>query len=300
MPCTRTWTSSRITAPRYIVLLAGDHIYKMDYEIMLRQHVDTGADVTIGCLEVPRMEATGFGVMHVDGRDRIVDFVEKPKDPPAIPDKPDYALASMGIYVFETRVPDGAAAPRRRRPRVEPRFRQGHHPLYRQERLGLGAPLPALLRALGQRGRAPTGATWARWMPTGRPISTSRDVAPAARPLRPRLADLDLLPRSPRRPSSCMISRAGAARRCHSLVSGDCIVSGAPLDRSLLFDRRAGAFLLRLHEGAVVLPYCHRRRGARLRKTWWSIAAFASRRGWWSARIRRSTPSGSACGETGA
>jgi glucose-1-phosphate adenylyltransferase len=89
--------------PRYIVLLAGDHIYKMDYEIMLRQHVDTGADVTIGCLEVPRMEATGFGVMHVDGRDRIVDFVEKPKDPPGIPDNPDFALASMGIYVFETR-----------------------------------------------------------------------------------------------------------------------------------------------------------------------------------------------------
>ncbi len=89
--------------PRYIVLLAGDHIYKMDYEIMLRQHVDTGADVTIGCLEVPRMEATGFGVMHVDGRDRVIDFVEKPKDPPGIPDKPEMALASMGIYVFETR-----------------------------------------------------------------------------------------------------------------------------------------------------------------------------------------------------
>src|SRR6201992_1923519 len=89
--------------PRYIVLLAGDHIYKMDYEIMLRQHVDTGADVTIGCLEVPRMEATGFGVMHVDARDRISAFVEKPKDPPGIPDNPDFALASMGIYVFETR-----------------------------------------------------------------------------------------------------------------------------------------------------------------------------------------------------
>src|ERR1700754_4701421 len=86
--------------PRYIVLLPADHIYKMDYEIMLRQHVDTGADVTIGCLEVPRMEATGFGVMHVDGRDRVVDFVEKPKDPPGIPDNPDMALASMGIYVF--------------------------------------------------------------------------------------------------------------------------------------------------------------------------------------------------------
>jgi glucose-1-phosphate adenylyltransferase len=89
-------------APRYMVILAGDHIYKMDYELMLQQHVDTGADVTVGCLEVPRMEATGFGVMHIDETDRIVNFVEKPKDPPGMPDKPEMALASMGIYVFET------------------------------------------------------------------------------------------------------------------------------------------------------------------------------------------------------
>ncbi|MBI2717915.1 MAG: glucose-1-phosphate adenylyltransferase [Rhizobiales bacterium] len=90
--------------PRYIVLLAGDHIYKMDYEMMLQQHVDSGADVTIGCLEVPRLEASGFGVMAVDKTDRIVDFVEKPKDPPGIPGSPDWALASMGIYVFETKL----------------------------------------------------------------------------------------------------------------------------------------------------------------------------------------------------
>jgi glucose-1-phosphate adenylyltransferase len=88
---------------RHIVILAGDHIYKMDYELMLQQHVDSGADVTVGCLEVPRLEATGFGVMHVDENDRIVSFLEKPKDPPGMPDKPDMALASMGIYVFETR-----------------------------------------------------------------------------------------------------------------------------------------------------------------------------------------------------
>jgi glucose-1-phosphate adenylyltransferase len=89
--------------PEYIVILAGDHIYKMDYELMLRQHVDTGADVTVGCLEVPRMEATGFGVMAVDGTDRIVSFLEKPADPPGMPDNPEMALASMGIYVFTTR-----------------------------------------------------------------------------------------------------------------------------------------------------------------------------------------------------
>jgi glucose-1-phosphate adenylyltransferase len=89
--------------PRYIVVLAGDHIYKQDYSLMLAQHVDQGADVTVGCVEVPRREATGFGVMHVDALDRIVDFVEKPADPPAIPGQPDRSLASMGIYVFETR-----------------------------------------------------------------------------------------------------------------------------------------------------------------------------------------------------
>ena len=86
----------------HIIILAGDHIYKMDYELMLRQHVNSGADVTIGCLEVPRMEATGFGVMHVDDNDRIISFLEKPADPPSMPDKPDMALASMGIYVFAT------------------------------------------------------------------------------------------------------------------------------------------------------------------------------------------------------
>ena len=87
-----------------MVILAGDHVYKMDYGLMLQQHVDSGADVTIGCLEVPRMEATGFGVMHVDAEDRVISFLEKPKDPPGIPGNPDMALASMGIYVFSTKL----------------------------------------------------------------------------------------------------------------------------------------------------------------------------------------------------
>jgi glucose-1-phosphate adenylyltransferase len=88
--------------PKYVVILAGDHIYKMDYEVMLQQHVDSGADVTIGCLEVTKEEATGFGVMHVDANDVIKMFVEKPADPPTIPGSKTMCLASMGIYVFET------------------------------------------------------------------------------------------------------------------------------------------------------------------------------------------------------
>jgi glucose-1-phosphate adenylyltransferase len=89
--------------PDYIIVLAGDHIYKMNYEVMLQQHVETGADVTLGCLEVPRAEASGFGVMHVDENDVVRAFFEKPADPPCIPGRPDQALASMGIYVFATR-----------------------------------------------------------------------------------------------------------------------------------------------------------------------------------------------------
>lgn len=89
--------------PKYILVLAGDHIYKQDYSLMIQQHVETGADVTVGCVEVPREEAKGFGVMHVDDKDNIIAFVEKPADPPAMPGNPDLSLASMGIYVFETK-----------------------------------------------------------------------------------------------------------------------------------------------------------------------------------------------------
>ncbi|WP_319410261.1 glucose-1-phosphate adenylyltransferase [uncultured Cohaesibacter sp.] len=89
--------------PKYIVILAGDHIYKQDYALMVRQHVETGADVTVGSIEVPLEEAKAFGVMKVDKNDRILEFVEKPANPPAMPNDPERALASMGIYVFEAK-----------------------------------------------------------------------------------------------------------------------------------------------------------------------------------------------------
>jgi len=86
--------------PEYIVVLAGDHIYKMDYSIMLADHVKQGKGATVGCLEVPRMEARAFGVMAIDENRFVTAFVEKPADPPSMPGRPDIALASMGIYVF--------------------------------------------------------------------------------------------------------------------------------------------------------------------------------------------------------
>ena len=86
--------------PKYIVILAGDHIYKMDYGRMLAYHVAKGAECTVGCIEVPLAEATAFGVMAVDAAGQITDFVEKPANPPPMAGRPDMALASMGVYVF--------------------------------------------------------------------------------------------------------------------------------------------------------------------------------------------------------
>ena len=87
----------------YVLILAGDHIYKMDYGPMLAQHVENNADMTIGCLEVPLEQARAFGVMSVDDSGQVVDFNEKPADPQPMPGRSDTALVSMGIYVFSTR-----------------------------------------------------------------------------------------------------------------------------------------------------------------------------------------------------
>ncbi len=86
--------------PEYVLILAGDHIYHMDFGEMLAAHVENKADITIACNIVSRREARGFGVMQVDSTDRIIDFVEKPDDPEAIPGQPEKSLVSMGIYVF--------------------------------------------------------------------------------------------------------------------------------------------------------------------------------------------------------
>jgi len=90
----------RVLSPEYVLILAGDHIYKMDYGQMLAAHVRNKADMTVACINVPIEDAKAFGVMGVDNDDRVVSFIEKSPNPPGLPDNPDQALASMGIYVF--------------------------------------------------------------------------------------------------------------------------------------------------------------------------------------------------------
>ena len=90
--------------PKYVLILAGDHVYKMDYGAMLAAHAEADADVTVGCMEVPLEEAHAFGVMAIDSDNRIIEFAEKPEQPTPMPGSDDQALASMGIYVFRTEV----------------------------------------------------------------------------------------------------------------------------------------------------------------------------------------------------
>ena len=177
--------------PKYIVLLAGDHIYKMDYELMLQQHVDQRADVTVGCLEVPRAEASGFGVMAVDEHNVIHSFLEKPTDPPALPGHPDKSLCSMGIYVFDAKFLFDQLRRDAEDGRSSHDFGKDIIPYYRQAWARRRASFLALLRALGER----AGSLLARRRHGGRLLGGQyrpHRLHAAARSLRSRLADLDL------------------------------------------------------------------------------------------------------------
>jgi glucose-1-phosphate adenylyltransferase len=250
-------------APLFIVLLAGDHIYKMDYEKMLVQHVESGADVTVGCLEAPLKEATGFGVMHVDAKDKILSFLEKPKNPPPMPGKPDVALCSMGIYVFDTKflieeLKRDAEDPNSSHdfgkdiiPHIVKNGKAVAHHFSRSCVLS-SAEAQVYWRDVGT-----VDAYWAanidltdivpdldlydnNW-----PIWTYGEITPPAKFVH----DED--------------GRRGAA--VSSLVSGGCIVSGATLSRSLLFTGVRVNSYSRVHE-AVIMPYVEVGRNVQLSK----------------------------------
>jgi glucose-1-phosphate adenylyltransferase len=247
--------------PRYMVILAGDHIYKMDYEPMLAQHVEQGADVTIGCMEVPRAEATAFGVMHVDATDRILSFQEKPKDPPAMPGKPDSSLASMGIYVFTTKFLYELL-------RQDAADRNSSH--------DFGNDIIPKVVAGGKAVAHPYARSCIRSTPSGaaywRDVGTVDAYFSANLDLTDVVPDLDLYDQgwpiwtysemtAPAKFVHDVEGRRGSA--ITSLVSGGCIVSGSTLRQSLLFTGVRVHSFSDVHR-AVVLPNVDIGRHARL------------------------------------
>ena len=247
---------------RFTIILAGDHVYKMDYEVMLRQHVEQGADVTVGCLEVPPMEATGFGVMAVDKTDRIIDFVEKPKNPPAMPGRPDLALASMGIYVFNTDFLAEVLRQDAADPNSSHDFGKDIIPRLVKEAKAVAHPFSRSAV------RATPGAA-----PYWRDVGTIDSYFAANIDLTEVVPDLDLYDQSwPIWTYSEMLApakfvhdypgRRGSA--ISSLIAGGCVVSGSSVWRSLLFSRvRINSYAS--VELGVVLPDVEIGRNARLR-----------------------------------
>jgi glucose-1-phosphate adenylyltransferase len=249
--------------PRFIVVLAGDHVYRMDFEPMLRQHVEQGADVTVACIEVRVADARNFGVMHVDETDRIIDFVEKPATPPTMPGRPDRCLASMGIYVFETSFLDDLLT----RDAAEPGSRHdfGIDIIPKLVREGRAVAHPFERSSIRAAPQAPS-----YW----RDVGTIDSYFLANMDLTDVVPELDLYDRNwPIWTYNEMIAPAKfvhdypgrRGRATASLVAGGCIVSGASVARSLLFTGVRINSYSQVQQ-AVVLPQVEIGRSTRLNK----------------------------------
>jgi glucose-1-phosphate adenylyltransferase len=247
----------------YIVVLAGDHIYKMNYAVMLADHVAKGRNCTVGCIAVPREEASAFGVMHVDDKYRITEFLEKPADPPSMPGHPDMALASMGIYVFNARYLYKALERDMLDPTSDHDF--GKDIIPRAVREGDAAAHPFELSSVGTRKNEP-----AYWRDVGT-IDAYWDANIDLTATDPKLNLYDrrwpIWTHQEQLPPAKFVHNEADRRgmAIESVVSGGCIVSGY-VHRSVLFSQ------VRVHSYAnvqwsVLLPGVQIGRGVRLNRT---------------------------------
>jgi len=247
--------------PQFIVVLAGDHVYKMDYSLLLTDHVERGAQCTVACIEVPVADASGFGVMAVDRSRRITDFVEKPAKPPAMPGKPERALASMGVYVFNAQYLYDALAQDLADPDSKHDF--GRDIVPRAVRSGEAVAHPfANSCVTTDPSQEPywrdVGTIDAYWEANIdlTAIEPHLDMYDSSWPI---LTYQEQLP-----PAKFVFNQEGRrGMALDSLVSGGCIISGSMVERSLLFSRCRVNSYCKLDE-AVLLPEVTVGRHARL------------------------------------
>jgi glucose-1-phosphate adenylyltransferase len=246
----------------YIVVLAGDHVYKMNYAHMLADHVALGRECTVGCIEVDKAEARAFGVMAVDGERVITDFVEKPADPPEIPGRPGRSLASMGIYIFNSRHLFRELERDMADPASSHDF--GKDIIPKMVRAGQAAAHPFELSCVGGRpGQAPywrdVGTIDAYW-------DANIDLTATDPMLNLYDTDWPIWTYQPQLPPAKFVhdsdDRRGMA--IQSLVSGGCIVSGS-VWRSVLFSKARVHSYAQVHE-SVLLPGVQIGRGARVKR----------------------------------
>ncbi len=243
--------------PEYVLILAGDHIYAMDYGETLAAHVDSNADFTIACNPVPKGEASQFGVMQVDDTLRLIDFAEKPDDPKTLPGEPDLALVSMGIYVFS----------------FDYLYEQLHRDAQdKSSSHDFGKDLIPFALANGDhlqaypfRTSATGGASY--WRDVGTIdayYEANLEVLSANPPIDIYDASWPIRTYQPQLPAARFV---GAGKRCRvedAMVSGGCLVDKSDLDRSLLYSNvkvGEGCDL----QGVLALPGCEIGSGCRLK-----------------------------------
>ena len=251
------------TSPDYIVVLAGDPVYKMDYSLMLKDHAEHGSGCTVGCIEVPRHEASGFGVMAIDEQRKILDWVEKPADPPPMPGNANVALASMGIYVFDAKylyklLEQDVADPNSKHdfgkdviPRVVAEGRALAHP-FGMSCIANPNGAPPYWRDVGT-----VDAFWSANLDLAT-INPELDIYDTDWPIWTYQRQLP--------PAKFIPDRNGShGMTVNTLVSGGCIVSGSHVANSVFFSNvRVDSFCT--IDQAVVLPTVTIERNCRLRK----------------------------------
>jgi glucose-1-phosphate adenylyltransferase len=252
----------RRLSPEYVLILSGDHIYKMDYGKMLAFHARRQADLTVACVDVPRREASGFGVMTVNSDDHVVRFDEKPDDPATVPGNPEMSLASMGVYVFNAKflfeqLVRDADDPKSHHdfgkdiiPRLIGRYRVLAH-RFADSCIGL-PEAPPYWRDVGT-----VDAYWAANIDLTK-VVPDLDLYDNEWPI---WTHQEQLP-----PAKFVFDDEGRrGMAVDSLISGGCIVSGATVRRSLLFSNvrvEAGAIV----EDSVILPAVTIGQGAIVRR----------------------------------
>jgi glucose-1-phosphate adenylyltransferase len=251
------------TPPDFILVLAGDHIYKMDYSIMLADHAASGRGVTVGCIEVSREEAMGFGVMAVNDQRHVTSFVEKPADPPPMPGKPDMALASMGIYIFSAdylfRLLEEDAAD------TSSSHDFGKDLIPRAVREDQAFAHPFSMSAISN--PPYSGAYWRDVGTVDAYWAANLDLASTTPQLNMYDKDWPIWTYQEQLPPAKFVhdeeGRRGEA--INTLVSGGCIVSGSTVRNSVLFSNVLVRSFSKISE-AVILPDVQIGRGCRLTK----------------------------------